>query len=220
MFHQVQVPLNDRDLLRLLWWKDSSLKNGLQSYRMCVYLFGTVSLPSCANLALKQTTMDHEKEFSPAAIDTLRNCFYVDDCLAPAPTEKKAAALLHEISKLLSTGGFKITKWTSDSRKVIESVSPQKRSKELKDLNLSRDPLPKEQSLGLRCDVETDTLCFKVKLNDKPMTRRGILSVINSVYDPFGFGAPAIQPMKVLLQDLCKLNLDWDQNIHQEMQRK
>ena len=99
---------------------------------------------------------------------TIRNCFYVDDCLASAPTEKEATALLHKISKLLSTGGFKITKWTSNSRKVIKSVPPQERSKELKDLNLSRDPLPKEHSLGLRWDVETDTLCFKVKLNDKP----------------------------------------------------
>ena len=103
---------------------------------------------------------------------------------------------------------------------MIESVPPQERSKKLKDLNLSRDSLPKEQSLGLRWDVETDTLCFKVKLNDKPMTRRGILSVVNSVYDPFGFGAPAIQPMKVLLQDLCKLNLDWDKDIPREMQKK
>ena len=220
MFHQVQVPPDDRDLLRVLWWEDSSLENDLQSYRMCVYLFGTVSSPSCANFALKQTAMDHEKEISPAAIDTIRNCFYVDDCLASAPTEKEATALLHEISKLLSTGGFKITKWTSNSRKEIESVPPQERSKELKDLNLSRDPLPKKQFLGLRWDVEADTLCFRVKLNDKPMSRRGILSIVNSVYDPFAFGAPAIQPMKVLLQDICKLNLDWDQDIPHEMQRK
>ena len=103
---------------------------------------------------------------------------------------------------------------------MIKPVPPQERSKELKDLNLSRDFLPKEQFLGLRWDVETDTLCFKVKLNDKPMTRRGILFVVYSVYDPFGFGVPAIQPMKVLLQELCKLNLDWDQDIPHEMQRK
>ena len=140
--------------------------------------------------------------------------------ISSAPTEKEATALLHEISKLLSTGGFKLTKWTSNSRKVIKSVPLQERSKELKDLNLSRDPLPKEQSLRLRWNSETDTLSFKVKLNDKPTTRREILSVINSDYDPSGFGAPAIQPIKVLLQDLCKLNLDWDQDIPQTIQRK
>ena len=38
----------------------------------------------------------------------------------------------------------------------MESVPPQERSKKLKDLNLSCDPLPKEQSLGLLWDVETD----------------------------------------------------------------
>ena len=203
-----------------MWWKDSSLENDLQSYRVYVYLFGTVSSPSCANFALKQTAIDHKKEFRPTAIDTIRNCFYVDDCLTSTPTEKKATVLWHEISKLLSTGDFKITKWTSNSRKVIESVSPQERAKELKDLNLSRDPLPKELSLGLRWDVETDTLCFTVKLSDKPITCRGILSVVNLVYDTFGFGAPGVQPVKVSLQDLCKLNLDRDQDIPLKSQRK
>jgi len=179
-----------------------------------------VSSPSCANFALKQTALDHEKEFSLTAIDTIQNCFYVDDCLTSAPTVKEAATLRHEICQLLSKGGFKIMKWTSNSRQVIESIPPQERSKELKDLNLSSDRLPKEQSLGLQWDAETDTLCFKVKVSSKPLTRRGILSVVNSIYDPLGFGAPAIQPVKVLLQDLCKLKLDWDQEIPPELQRK
>jgi len=34
MFHQVEVPPKDRDLLRFLWWKDNSLENVLESYRM------------------------------------------------------------------------------------------------------------------------------------------------------------------------------------------
>ncbi|KAK0152653.1 hypothetical protein N1851_005822 [Merluccius polli] len=34
-----------------------------------------------------------------------------------------------------------------------------------------------------------------------PMTRRGILSVINSIYDPLGFLAPVILPAKLLLKD-------------------
>ena len=220
MFHQVQVPPEDRDLLRFLWWKNGSLENDLQSYRMCVYLFGTVCSPSCANFALKQTAIDHKAEFSAAAVDTVKNSFYVDDCLTSAPTENEAANLLHEVCQLLSKGGFKITKWASNSRKVIESVPQQDRSKDIKDLNLARDPLPRERSLGLWWDVEADSLCFKVKMSDKPMTRRGILSVVNSIYDPLGLGAPAIQPMKVLLQDLCRQNLNWDQEISQEHKGK
>ena len=81
----------------------------------------------------------------------------------------------------------------------------------LQDLDLGKDVLPKERVLGLSWNAETDSLCLKVDLNTaKPCTRRGILSVINSVFDPLGFGAPAIQPAKVLLQDLCSSKLGWD----------
>jgi len=163
MFHQVEVPPKDRDLLRFLWWKKNSLENDLESYWMCVYLFGTVSLPSSANFALKQTALDHEKVYSLKAIDTIQNCFYVDDCLTSVPMAKEAAALQYEICQLLNKSGFKIMKWTSKSRQVIESIPPQERSKKLKDLNLSSDRLPKEQSIGLQWDAETDTLISKPK---------------------------------------------------------
>ena len=37
--------------------------------------------------------------------------------------------------------------------------------------------------------------------------------MVNSIYDPLGFGAPGIQPMKLLLQCLCKIKLKWDDPI-------
>ena len=44
-------------------------------------------------------------------------------------------------------------------------------------------------------------------------TRRGILSIVNSVYDPLGFLAPVILTGKRILQDLCKIKLGWDEEI-------
>ena len=35
-------------------------------------------------------------------------------------------------------------------------------------------------------------------------TRRGILSMVASVYDPFGFISPNIQAGKRVLQEMCK----------------
>lgn len=46
------------------------------------------------------------------------------------------------------------------------------------------------------------------------MTRTGILSVINSIYNPLGFLAPVILPAKLLLKDLCKEQHGWDGNIN------
>ena len=97
MFHLVKVPTENCDLQRFMWWEDGLLKNDLRSYQMCGYHFGTVSSPSCANFALKQMTMDYEKESSFAAINTGSNCFYIDDCITSAPTSTEATALLYEI---------------------------------------------------------------------------------------------------------------------------
>ncbi|XP_039608830.1 uncharacterized protein LOC120528756, partial [Polypterus senegalus] len=48
---------------------------------------------------------------------------------------------------------------------------------------------------------------------NKPATRRGILSVVSSVYDPLGFLAPALLPAKLILRDLCKEKCGWDEEV-------
>ena len=141
--------------------------------------------------------------------------------MTSAPNADSATALLRKIRQLLNEDGFKITKWTTNSRQVIERIPLFYPSKELKNLCLTKNPLPKEQLLGLYWDVEADTLCFKVQINQyaNQFTRRVILSVINSVYDSLGFEAPAFQPMKTMMQDLCRKKLDWDQEIPSENKR-
>ena len=64
--------------------------------------------------------------------------------------------------------------------------------------------LPIEQALGVTWDVESDTFGFKISVKDRPATRRGILSVVSSIYDPLGFAAPFTLPAKASLQDLSQ----------------
>ena len=52
MFHQVLVPIKQRDFLRFLWWPNGDLTAQLEEYRMTVHPFGAVSSPSCSNYAL------------------------------------------------------------------------------------------------------------------------------------------------------------------------
>ena len=78
---------------------------------------------------------------------------------------------------------------------------------------LDLENLPVERALGIQWDVQSDTFCFKIVVNDRPPTRRGILSVISSVYDPLGFVAPLILPSKAILRDLCRKGLDWNDRI-------
>ena len=57
--------------------------------------------------------------------------------------------------------------------------------------------------------VNTDTFGFDVNVKERPPMRRGSLSIIGSVFAPFGFAAPFVLTAKKILQDLCKMKLGW-----------
>ena len=59
-------------------------------------------------------------------------------------------------------------------------------------------------------DVHTDCFKFDAHLPDGPVTRRGILSCISSLYGPLGFVSPILLPAKQILQELCRRKLGWD----------
>ena len=76
--------------------------------------------------------------------------------------------------------------------------------------------LPEDEVLGVLWNIEDDAFGFKVALKRKPMTRRGVLSVLSSVYDPLGFGAPFLLKGKHILQKLCEQGLKWDEKLPKE----
>ncbi|XP_015754706.1 PREDICTED: uncharacterized protein LOC107334287 [Acropora digitifera] len=60
----------------------------------------------------------------------------------------------------------------------------------------------------------------EIVVKDRPPTRRGILSVVSSIYDPLGFIAPLILSAKAILRDLCRKGLNWDDRIpHEDLVR-
>ena len=69
-------------------------------------------------------------------------------------------------------------------------------------------------------DDQSDTFQFRIVLQDKPLTRRGILSTVSSVYDPLGFLAPVILTGGQILQSLCRDRSDWDDPVPASLRNK
>ena len=67
-----------------------------------------------------------------------------------------------------------------------------------------------QRALGVHWCVASDCLEFRIVLQDKPLTRRRMLSTISSVYDPLGLASPFLLKGRKLLQSLCNSKLDWD----------
>lgn len=210
MFHQVRVPEGDSDLLRFLWWPNGDFNQQMVEYRMVVHLFGATSSPSCANFALRKCAEDNKQLFSQQAYETIMHSFYVDDCLASVASENEAVSLYQDLVTLCAKGGFRLTKWLSNSRRVLAAIPEEERAKEVKDLDLDNDILPVERALGVRWCVQSDTFKFSITFQDKPLTRRGILSTVSSFYDPLGILSPVVFTAKRIIQDLCRKGLGWD----------
>ncbi|XP_068738205.1 uncharacterized protein, partial [Montipora capricornis] len=220
MFYQVQVPPRDCDYLRFLWWPDGDLNKDPEEYQMLVHLFGGASSPSCANFALKKTAEDNKAAFDAITVETVKRNFYVDDCLKSVATNPGAIRLVGELREMLSKGGFRLTKWISNSRDVISCVPEIERAPSVKNLDLSNNLALTERALGVQWNVQKDTFSYKIAGKDRPITRRGILSIICSVYDPLGFVSPCILPAKAIQQSLCLKGLGWDDQIPEPCKQK
>ena len=113
-----------------------------------------------------------------------------------------------------ASGGFKLTKIISNRVKVLQSVTETERRKGVKNIDLNNGvDLPTERALGVKWNIENDQLDFTVNLGDKPFARREMLSMISKIYDPLGLVAPFLLKGNIILQDLCKNNYSWDDNV-------
>jgi len=90
------------------------------------------------------------------------------------------------------------------------------RAQDVRTLDLSQDTLPAECALGVVWCVESDSFSFRTVNQNKPFTRRGILSVVSSVYDPLGLLCPFVLSAKLLVQELCKRKYGWDDELPAE----
>jgi hypothetical protein len=173
-----------------------------------------MSSPTCANIALRRAAVDTQHLYGPDVSEAVLACFYVDDLLKSFLCEEQAILMIQSVTDVCNRDGFHQTKLSSNSRNDMQSLPEQERSKQLTDLDLEHTHLPTERALGVNWCAEYDQFGFEVMDCDGPTpTRRVMLSVICSIFDPLGLGGPFILKAKILLQDLCRRGLSWDHEI-------
>ena len=151
------------------------------------------SSPGCANFGLKRAANDGEEEFGADAAAFIRKDFYVDDGLKSVSTVPEAIQWIKASQAICGKAGLRLHKMVSNKKEVLEAIPVEDHAKGIKELNLAVDPLPIERALGGLWCVENDSFRFRIELRDRPLTRRGVLSTIGSIYDPNG----CISPVKL-----------------------
>lgn len=169
MFHQFFVDEEHRDLVRFVWWDQGDLKKKAEEYRIKVHLFGAASSPGCANYGFKKAADDGEKEFGTSAADFMRRDFYVNDGLKSVKDVNTAIDLIQKTQGMCARAGLRLDKFGNSKKEVIQAVAPEDRARGLQDLDLTRDPLPIEQTLGIMWCAETDSFQFRIVIQDRPL---------------------------------------------------
>ena len=213
MFHQVLVPKSDADSLRFLWKEDIFSDDPPITMQMLVHIFGATDSATAANFAMKKTGRDNHKSFSSAAFETFLKSFYMDDLLKSVRSIEAAIILVKELIGMAKTSGFKLTKFVSNTKAVLEALPASevssKHSMEFDTENL-------ERTLGIRWEIKKDEFTFSRNLKEAPWTKRGILGVVSSIFDPLGFVTPFSLKAKLLLQELWRSDMDWDEEVNDE----
>lgn len=210
MFYCFLVKEEHQNFLRFLWFRDNNPSGDITEYRMRVHIFGNSPSPAVTIYGLRHSARVGESEYGSDVRQFVDKDFYVDDCLKSLPTNEAAISLLKRTQAMLACSNLRLHKIASNSREVLEAFPVQDHSNELKDIDLGTDSLLMQHSLGLLWDLRSGTFTFHVNTEEKPFTRRGVLSTIKSLYDPLGFAAPVTIHGKALLRDLTCESLDWD----------
>jgi len=214
MFREVALNEEEKNYHRFLM---ESKEGEIEDWRMCRLTFGVTSSPFLATQVLRQVAKDHQLE-CPIASDLIHTVFYVDDVLTEADSVDQAKIVRKKLNELLNCAQMKLRKWRSNSQALLDSIPEDLRVEE--GLQIPSEQSRGAKTLGVYWDTVFDTLHVSVpsiELN-KPPTKREVASAAARVFDVLGWFAPAVVWVKILLQQIWELRLDWDEQIPEHLQ--
>lgn len=208
MYRQVLVHPDDRKFQQIFWREEST--EPLEVYQLNTLTFGTACAPFLAIRTLHKLA-DDERHKYPLASEVVKRDFYVDDLLTGSDTFENAKKLRNELNKLLNSGGFNLRKWASNDNRLIESLPS-----DIINVDLFNDPVKTVKTLGIQWNSQLDSLSYTIKSEfetQEKITKRTVLSKIAQLFDPIGLLGPVIVKAKLIMQNLWKEKIDWDESL-------
>ncbi|XP_017477896.1 PREDICTED: uncharacterized protein LOC108367719 [Rhagoletis zephyria] len=206
MYRQVLLNNNDRKYHYILWRASPDLE--LRTYQLNTITYGTASAPYRAVRSLHYLA-DKCMDELPVGASVVKSSFYVDDMLCGADSIDALRTVKSQVSAVLERGSFPLSKWHSNHVDFRECQTS-------KELNFTEDLV----TLGITWDQLEDVFLFTFAPKEihTAVTKRTILSIASSLFDPLGLLAPLLITSKIVLQELWLLKLDWDESVPQNLQ--
>ncbi|XP_017468619.1 PREDICTED: uncharacterized protein LOC108360719 [Rhagoletis zephyria] len=223
MFHRIKVRESDRHAQRFLWWDNDEESKQPNIYVMRALTFGTSCAPYIAHFVRDKNASCFEEDF-PRAVEAIQKHHYVDDFIDSENNEQAALELALQVKQIHASAGFNIHSWTSNSKFVLEQLRG----------DAAEIQGPKEwgsaaKILGMFWDSANDSfryICRFMRLrrdvvnNSIVPTKREILQVLMSIFDPLGLISCFTIGLKILLQDIWRSDIGWDEPLSIDLYEK
>ena len=158
--------------------------------------------------------MNHLQKYRkvlPQLVEHIEGSLYVDDLSLGAASEKELWDMKTNAQQIFLKGVFKLRKWVSNSAHLNKKIkSGGEKISEIDDSSIAEQLLGQGDAqgakiLGVGYEKDTDRLYISVRdiaKNglDLKKTKRNLLSMSASIYDPFGIISPVVLPLKLLFQ--------------------
>lgn len=110
-----------------------------------------------------------------------------------------------------------MTKWSANDPAVLNGIADEKKLSAY----LEKDEANSTHKLlGILYDADSDTFSFDVKdPKNVKWTKRGLLSVVASLYDPTGMLLPVIMHLRIMMQRLWLEKYDWMTSLTKTLSR-
>ena len=140
--------------------------------------------------------------------------FYVDNYLESLETEEEAIdrakglrGLCWNLADSTSPSGCRLLE-TAEQLREFGLANPT--------VDLNFDELPTEKTLSVLWVSNFDAFLLQFKIDDEfktTPTKSKFLGVIVKVFDPLGLVAPVVFVMKILMHEIWKLRVDWEEEL-------
>ncbi|XP_062710849.1 uncharacterized protein LOC134288933 [Aedes albopictus] len=217
MFHQVRIIPQDKQSQRFLY-RDHHEQTP-QVFVMDVATFGATCLPCSAQYVKNTNAKEFASKF-PRASEAIVKAHYVDDYLDSVDSIDEAVQLVEDVKLVHAQGGFEIRNFSSNSAEVLQRLGETK-PVEKKSMILDK-VVDTERVLGMMWQPRVDVFTFDNTLRDDLIkilgeedtpTKRQVLRLVMSLFDPCGFIAHFIIHGKILIQHIWRSGTDWDEKI-------
>lgn len=209
MYRQILVHPADRNYQRILHQKDNS--SPIRDYCLTTVTFGVNCAPFLAIRTLKQLAVDSKSKL-PLAAAVIENESYVDDILSGGFSIEEAILKRQQLITALNSAGFPLKKITANDPRLLLNLP----TDDLYDQHFLRfQESSSVKTLGIKWNALTDTFsyAFPIQPNKGKVSKRKVLSVVASLYDPIGWITPIVMRAKLLMQQIWLEGGGWDDEI-------